>query len=304
MEFRRLKLSSCRINSEELDIFYKNEKHPVDIMTPFPIIVEKNRSKFDVIYGFQKYRNYKNKNYTEIPAYILENPTLIKKVTTLIRYQRNQRELYPIEIAKIIKILLSSGVEKKVIATDIADSLGINRGYKLTDKYLELNTIPQYIIDFLLLKTDSLKIWSRFTNRNENIFKIILDYTSPTLSEFLEIEKNLFEIAKRQNSSIDEAAAEYNLFSIIQENAQNIKKIRKILQEIRYPILSRHRTRINNELKNLKVPENLFVEPDKSLETKSISLSAHITSEEDISRLRNFLNEENVSKLKDILDLL
>src|SRR6056297_2377665 len=104
MEFKRLKLSQCKIVSRKYDIFYNASDKKGEIVTPYPIIVEKDDKNYNLLYGFSKYKHYKNNSYQYVPAYILGSTAVIDKIQTIIRYQRAQRSLYPIEIAKVIDL--------------------------------------------------------------------------------------------------------------------------------------------------------------------------------------------------------
>lgn len=305
MEFKRLRLSNCRIDSSEFDIFLNPDDRPAALISPYPLIVEPHNNSYMVIYGFQKFRSYKNQAYKYIPAYILAEDSYLDKMKTIVEYQRARRTLYPIEIARVISRLESKGIDKKTLATEVADSLGINRGFKLIDRYRSLLHIPGYIVKYLVNKTDSLKIWSRFIDRHEKILKSIIEEMNPTLSELLEIEKNIFEIAKREKKTPDSIAEKYGLFSIIEENSSSsIKKIRRILKKARYPFLTRQRSKINKLIQDIDRPQNIRIKPDQTLETKILEISAMIKDEKDITRLKKFLSENNIIQIKNILKKL
>ena len=305
MEFKRLKLSNCRISYLEFDIFLNQDNKSPALISPYPIIVESDKNGFEVIYGFQKFRSYKKHDYKYIPGYILSQDSYLNKMKMIVEYQRSRRTLYPTEIAKVITRLEEYGINKKTLATEVADSLGINRGFKLIDKYRSLVHIPEYITKFLVNKTDSLKIWSRFIDRDEKILKSIIIETKPTLSELLEIEKNIFEIAKREKKSPDSIAEKYGLFSIIEEKSKaSIKKIRSILKKARYPVLTRHRSKIKKLIQEIDRPQNIRIKPDRNLETKMLEISVMIKNEKDITRLEKFVNEHNIIQIKNILKQL
>ncbi|MCF7886697.1 MAG: hypothetical protein K9M80_09395 [Candidatus Marinimicrobia bacterium] len=303
MEFKRLKLSNCKIDSKELDFFYVRRNRFQNLIDPYPIIVEKCKGVFNILYGFQKFLDYKEKSNNYIPAYILAQIDLLKKIKIIIRYQRAQRDLYLIEISKIISFLLHNGIEKETIATEIADILGINRGYKVLDKYKKLVNIPDYIIDFLLPRTDSLKIWSKFVNRNEKIFKTLLEKGKPSLSELLEIENNLYELSRREASGIDEISQSLQLFRLLDED-NSLKRLRSRLKAKRYPLLTKTKKKINTQINKLDKPGNIELIPDKNLETKSFKLVANIKNIKDIKQFRQWLNQADLDQINKILESL
>ena len=303
MEFKKLKLSRCKIKSTELEIFNQQEQDLISTLTPYPIILEQKNNDYMVVYGFQKYRAYTRHDKNYIPAYIIKNISFLDKLILICRYQRAQRELFPCEIGQIIALLKKHDISNKLVATEIADALGINRGIKLIEQYHKLTQIPNYINDFLMGKTDSLKIWSRFVGRAEKIFKNIIEKASPSLSELLEIEKNLFELSRRENKNIDELAEELDLFLLIENN--DIRAIRNRIKEKRYPLITKHRDQVNQCIQKLNLPNNVSVSPDQSFETKTIKISSLLRDPEDLDRLiRAVSDKKNISIIKNIFKIL
>jgi len=307
MEFKKVKLSRCDDQvASDLDVFYPSGQSDDQLLTPYPIIVERVDGKWVLLHGFGKIKQFRHSSFETAPAYIIDEKNFVDKWITIINYQRSIRKFYPIEIAHIIKLLKGRNIDKRIIATKIADSMGVNRGFQIVDKYEKLIEVPEHIAEFLIPKTGSLKIWQRFAGRSEEIFEKLLELAQPTLSEFLEIEQNLYEIAKRQKSDIDKIAKDLSFDRLLKDKKPRtaIKEIRKILKEKRFPVITKHRKKINNYLKRIRQSGNITVQPDPTFETKTLKLKTTISNEKDLHDLQEFLSEDNITALKKMLENL
>lgn len=306
MEFKKVKLSRCNDQvARDLDVFYPSG-HDDHLLTPYPIIVEKIDGEWALLHGFNKIKQFKNSSLENAPAYIIDEEDFVNKLIIIINYQRSIRELYPIEIARIIDLLKNRNIDKRIVATKVADAMGINRGFQIVDKYEKILKVPEYIVEFLLPKTDSLKIWQRFVCKKEKIFQKLLELAQPTLSEFLEIEQNLSEIAQRQKSDIEKIAEDLSLENLLRNKKPRtaVKEIRRLLKEKRFPVITKHRRNIDNYLKKIRQPGNISLQPDPTFETRTVKLETKITDQKDLRDLQGFLSDENIAAIKKLLENL
>ncbi|MCF7740529.1 MAG: hypothetical protein K9N00_01925 [Candidatus Marinimicrobia bacterium] len=307
MELKKVKLSRCDDQvARDLDVFYPSGQTDDHLLTPYPIIVENIDGKWALLHGFNKIKQFRNRSLKTAPAYIIAEKIFVDKLIIIINYQRSIRALYPIEIARIIELLKNKNIDKRILATKVADAMGINRGFQIVDKYEKLLEVPEYIVEFLIPKTDSLKIWQRFVGKKERIFQKLLELAPPTLSEFLEIEQNLSEIAQRQKSDIEKIAKDLSLENLLRNKKPRtaIKETRKLLKKKRYPVITKHRRNIDNYLKKIRQPGNISLQPDPTFETRTVKFETTITDQQDLRDLQDFLSKDNLATIKKLLENL
>jgi len=301
MDFKKLKISDCKMVDKKWDFFFSEEEVKTSLLSVNPIIVEPEGNKYVLLYGFKIVEAFQERDKETIPAYILNKLPLVEKIKKIAEYHRQKRSLYPIEIAKIID-KIEDKVKKEKLATEIADALGINRGYQIIDEYKSLNEVPEYIARFLTKKDASLKLIRQFRNRDESVLKKILDKCEPTLNEFMNISKNLYEIAQREDKNIFEIVEELELDRILsKQGKQAVGKIYSLLEKRRYPIKNEYETKLRNELKKIDSPSFIKINPDWSLETRNLKFEAKISEERELDQLIDFFKGVDKQPLIKIL---
>ena len=78
-------------------------------------------------------------------------------------------------------------------------------------------------------------------------------------------------------------------------NQQQTTQLKKELQELSHPTLTKQNKQISSAINNLSISKKISIDWDKTLENKGITLHTTITSEKDLQEIIDELNSKKTA---------
>ena len=294
-------------NDRCFDVF---ETEPEGYHFSESLLVQKTGNGYRIITGFASLSAGISPDYrfSAVSLSADENPLEILK--TIILLKQKSRALYPIEMARIFRLARELDVPETDIDKNLMPVLRLKQEKGLAGHYLQLLMLSEKYCKYLIGKKAPAKTWlglTRFDKTGRQQIEKIIDL-NPTLSVFEEIIVNLFEIAARETVSVSDLLADLNWDAALNDGTLEAKdrlfKIRDLITRRRYPLLSAHRERIGELVKQLKLPENASLNYDKTFEKKELRISWRLNSAADIKRMRTFYSGKIIRLFQQLLDAL
>jgi len=279
------------------------------VLSPFILVQQKN--KFCLIDGFKRYRFFRNRTVSTIPAMLYSEENVEDAFFHGIILNETQRPLSVIEKSQVAKILHQ--FEKEEYRDKIYDFLGIPNKKRFTQKYLHINKLPHYAKKYFHEFQFSLRQIERILPSSISKLKewIKLSYSLRLKAqEFVNLVEILSDISLRENVSVDILYHEFKISEFLDTDwtiQQKASHLKRHLHQIRYPLLSRIHKNVEEHITKLKKATTLPMEIhwDKTLERPGYSLLFYLEHKEKIKELQELiLNrrfEKDLEKLFKIL---
>lgn len=185
--------------------------------------------------------------------------------------------------------------KEKIKEDKIIKILQIPPSKRIIELYFWIAKQKKEFIDFIVKKDTPLRKIEHLTGFKKDEMDLIINKIlplNPTISIFEEITKNILEISRRDGISLD----------LILNNETSLNELRKHIFNKRYPVLSKLRDLIENEIDKIK-EKNISVIWDKNLEDESLKI---ILDFKNIEEFQNAIKKLslNTEKIKTILAVL
>ncbi len=273
-----------------------------------PFIAVKKKDMAEILIDAGRLSYYKTQKNSEIPVYFLAaNSTFFELLTAATDYFLFDHTLNNRIIAKILNILETTSIDRQTYAAFVSKKLKIPPRKTVTEKYRAFNRIITPVSDYLISKKAPLKAWEYIaispTDDQQFYAQLIADL-KPSLGNFLEIIENLTETNKLNARNF--AILKKELRTILEQDEKKNKlyQIRHKIQEFRYPLLTKHRDKINELFSELNRPEQINLQYDRSFEKKEITGFFRIDTANDIDAIADFFKEKNRKTLQKIIKKL
>ncbi len=315
MRITTLSWRNCEATDRQWDIFYSSLEPKVahrPLQFPrYPLILRAVGKKHQLLYGFDLFWYYIEQGIDSFPAYILtENRSWCELARLVVNYHRQQRELYPIEVAKLLNLLIEHDTSLQQIIDELADHLGVDLNMRNLNAYLSLTALPPELVEFLIRKKAPLQVWMLTGKMHPGATPFLLQLIQKTklsLSVFREIITHVYEIARRDDCRFSQVIDSLGVTATLaasQTPSQRLAQLRQQIRAARFPVLSAQQQRIKAQIDQLYIPTNLKVTTDPSLETRCIQLSAVIRETIEWRQLQEFFTRNEVADIQKLLDML
>ena len=281
----------------------------VSIGIIYPLLAWKNQGFIILIDGFKRLEIAKSIGITELP-FILMSGNLGFEEIIKIRYYNIKQEDAELNAHQKLSILMM------LKEADQADQI-IKNWQKILnlfnpEKYLNILNWPKIALDYIYNYNVSIKQLQYIIGQSsEVITEIFLLATSLSIRivELSTIVEILSEIALNEKVSIISILNREQIHSLMENRDlnrnQKILKLKKILNEWRYPTIIKYQKQLDDQLKKLSFNENTQILYDKTFEKSNIILSVRLRNSEDLDNFVNLITDKsNKLTLKAILSSL
>ena len=281
----------------------------VSIGIIYPLLAWKNQGFIILIDGFKRLEIAKSFGITELP-FILMSGNLGFEEIIKIRYYNIKQEDAELNAHQKLSILMM------LKEADQADQI-IKNWQKILnlfnpEKYLNILNWPKIALDYIYNYNVSIKqLQYIISQSSEVITEIFLLATSLSIRivELSTIVGILSEIALNEKVSIISILNREQIHSLMENRDlnrnQKILKLKKILNEWRYPTIIKYQKQLDDQLKKLSFNENTQILYDKTFEKSNIILSVRLRNSEDLDNFVNLITDKsNKLTLKAILSSL
>ena len=243
-----------------------------------------------------------------IPAFVSFRDVAKIRLETL---SVDQNSFSGIHLCRVLKLLSKEGFSKNEIAFQVFPSLGLVSSVRLAGQLLDL----QKKLEASEIHAESLLPESMMSMGYEDLLPLLKflnsDFPSVVrLAEKMEVKgkkwRNLLqvldEVARLQQTTADEILQYPEIQKILEDsNLQGpvrYRLLKRQLDTLRYPELSKMRKKFDQTCKNLKLPERLTLESDQYFENDELALKIKFRSvdelREHLMNLSDTVNSENL----------
>jgi hypothetical protein len=272
----------------------------------YPILVwAQTPNSFILIDGYKRLLIAKETQQMEISCIVLQQEILKQNIAGFIlaKYYATIQN-YPILKILFIELCQSMGLEKKQII-EFFKQLELNP--KDWNNYKNIINLPLEIKEYCLEKKFSIKQCIMINNYPLDILNLVMHWQTKillTASIFLEITENIFEFLRISNKTVLNIEKNENILAILSsENNISIKTnlLRNHLKSLRYPTLEKINEKLTKTKEKLKLPKNIKLNWDYTLEEKELQFLLKIKSKDEwnntIQNLKSITTPAIIDKL-------
>ena len=278
------------------------------LITP-PLLIKKN-SIFIIVSGFRRIAACMKLAWNEIPARVLKSD--VNELVCLrlaIAENALQRSLNLIETARCLQ-KLSLLISDRRHLTESAASLGLPDNPSIIAKIKSLDLLPMPIQKSILADTISLAMATELKSLEPDsaiAFTRLFDQLRIGLNKQKEIVTLVKEIARREDLSIQEIMENKGFKDIMThrdlDRGQKSRKLRAYLRQYRYPRIAAAEKEFEECRKNLKLGNDIKLNPPKNFEATIYELNLAFSSLEHLKNIQTRLDKIiQLPDLKKILD--
>lgn len=279
----------------------------------YPIIVYKDRKgQLHLVDGKKRVQFATLNRDTMIRATILPENTPVTDLITLILCNKR----YEIEFSIINKIqFIYFACSLNAPESWVLQSLCIPFEFKPDSDFLRecerVYNLPKELKLFCHEKKFSFKQLLNLTYHQRDVLKKLMEWKPAlqlTASTLDEIASNLKDYLKADNKNLGEFLSEPEIEDIMESSLSprdKTEKLRHFIHIKRYPVLSSTNASIKKTVDGLKLPKEIHLKWDKTLENKNLELSINVNDSRKWEKLLNKLSSPETKKaLKSILEEL
>lgn len=273
-----------------------------------PVIVQPlQKNMYRIVSGFKRFFAAKELGLSSLPARILKDnlpSTEILSLTLL----AHPKKLSLAEKARVVRIMNFLGLSSEQIIQKYGSFLDIN-SRELVEAYLKISNYHPALLSYLSAQGISLKqslAAEGLSFQEQNFLLSLVNSLNVKGYDFRNILIDLKEIATREKKRTITIVKELGIPEILEDStltrSQKTDKVKTVIRERRYPLL----TKINRELKKLskKLKFSLPAEVkwDSKLEEPGLKLSFRIIRSETVKSIVDDLsNKSNVNLIRELL---
>ncbi len=277
-----------------------------------PLVIHTIGGENHIIDGFRRARIATELGESKVPCTSIGEDTPIDDIVKIILID-HLRDITstPVLSALFVDFVKGLGLERETIIKDILPLLGMDSHRALLKKIERVAGLPQGIISFCDEKRLSLRQCCRLTLYPESLLNAIIplkDEIHLTTSILDEMLSDLNDLIRRDGMDIGEFFEGLKSRGIFDEGTsprERTERLRNIIRERRYPVLTQTRARLQEIRSRIKLPERVAIRWDKSLERKEVEIIIKIRRKGELKdRLSKLLKDEVHDAIEEIVDNL
>lgn len=252
----------------------------------YPILTERKEGLI-IVSGWRRILACIELDMGEIPIYLLLEDDDLKVLLFRIYEDLASRELNFLEKAEIISKLKSFGMRREEIIEKYLPLLSINPSSYDFNIYFSLSNLDKSVKEAILdenISFQSARVLTLFSKSDQ---KRLLPFLIPLSFNYQkELLGDIYEILKRDNISLKNLSTKQNIKKIIESEKfsalEKAKKIREIIKEMRYPLLSSWEVAYKDWIRKLKLPSSIKIIHDKFFEEEGLNLNIKFKNPKDL----------------------
>lgn len=296
------------------DILFMSEKHlcngsfdKLGILSP--VIVQKEKDENGLLHlvdGGKRIKYLKQKGMTSVDAVVLPEETQVTDIITLILCDK--REDIGSSVMNRVQFI-NYAVDLKAPEQWIMDSLCVPLELKPHSGTLSnsgrIKTLPKELRRFCHEKKFSMKQLVNLSSYPNDLLGLLvvwdplLQLTASTMDE---IASNLRDWLRSNNNNASDIVNDREISEILDSSMDprdKTERLRRLISIRRFPILSEVNVRIETVISDLKLPKEIGIKWDRTLENKNAALSVNIN---DPKKWQGILNKLGSKEVKDALE--
>ena len=275
-----------------------------------PVVLEPADSSFRVVHGFRRLACAGALGITDVPA-ILSEKTGLDNLKQSLRENRAIRPFNIYEQSRTLALAQSLGANTSVVIEQFLPLLNLHPVKHLYDEYTGFHRLPEMLIEFLVDKDVPISRTQVFQQLDADGLEItlqILEAFSPGINVLDELVTNLYEIGRREQTSLGDVYRDLRIPETIDQAPQPhqaLGEVRRRVRERRYPVLHETNRAIRALADRLDLGPRARIHWDTKLESRGVNGSFHWESTEDVRETIGHLSKkQNMELLRKIFELV
>jgi ParB-like chromosome segregation protein Spo0J len=278
-----------------------------------PLWVVSGKEGYRILAGFRRFRAAEAAGVGVLPCRVFpESDAADRLFEEALRVQASQREFHPVEKARVIQILNRLGVSGEDILTRFLPILGLAQKNELIGETAGLTSLHPALLDYLERHPVSLKqasAFRRFSAEDQAVLAGLGTGLQIRIVELSEIAAWIHDLVRVRGTSADALLAAAGLTDLIADPGLNrnekIAAVKEALRRERYPALESWNEKIRILRDGLRMPENIRLTWDPSLESPGFRMEIRVQSAADLEAVAAFFSsKENRQRMDEILSLV
>jgi len=277
-----------------------------------PVIVQRGEDGVHLVDGRKRIQYAKQNGMISVDAVVLPVETQVTDIITFILCdKREDIGSSVMNMVQFICFAVSLNVPEKWALESLCVPLGLKPHPNTLHSCGRVNRLPKELRRFCHEKKFSLKQLINMASYPDDLLGLLVEWNrllQLTASTMDEIASNLRDWLRSKNKSIDDLMNDAEIREILGSSMDPRDKTGRLRQLIRirqFPVLSEVNSRIEKSVSDLKLPKEIGIKWDRTLENKNAALSININDPEKWQRVLDALRSKEVKEaLEDILDEL
>lgn len=271
--------------------------------------------KYQIVHGFRRVLACRDLHFEAVEAWVynLENLGDLEGFRISLLDNLAIRRLNLIEKATVLyKLFHQFGLEKQVVIRDYMPLLNLEPSSEVLGGYLQLYQLEGEVQNYLVAEEIPLKLaleLLRFSPEDQRQLVRLASSLKLTLNTFKELISLIEEIMGREDITLENLLDELDIPGILASSIlpvpQKTEKVRKILKQRRYPLLTSLEDQLQEKLKQLRLPKEVLITLPPFLEGDRLKVTFQFRNIKELEKILMKLQELiRREELKDILRLL
>jgi ParB/RepB/Spo0J family partition protein len=271
--------------------------------------------KYQIVHGFRRVLACRDLHFEAVEAWVynLENLGDLEGFRISLLDNLTIRRLNLIEKATVLyKLFHQFGLEKQVVIRDYMPLLNLEPSSEVLGGYLQLYQLEGEVQNYLVAEEIPLKLaleLLRFSPEDQRQLVHLASSLKLTLNTFKELISLIEEIMGREDITLENLLDELDIPGILASSIlpvpQKTEKVRKILKQRRYPLLTSLEDQLQEKLKQLRLPKEVLITLPPFLEGDRLKVTFQFRNIKELERILMKLQELiGREELEDILRLL
>jgi hypothetical protein len=249
-----------------------------------PVILFRDReSLFHLVDGLKRVQYAGHKQLKTLAAVVLPEYTPATEIVTLILLNRKSViEASIINRIRFIRFALLSGAPESWVVDTVCPSFGLKPHSSFLKECGQIESLPAELQHFSHEKRFSLKQLLNLACYPPEVLQQLVQWNADlhlTASVMDEIASGLKDYLAFQNLRLEEFLADPEVDSLLCSSLSprsKTEKLRQLLYEKRFPVLSQANAKIRECIENLKLPGNMTIDWDRTLENRRIGITLQL----------------------------
>ena len=249
---------------------------------------------------------------TLVDAVVLPDNTPVTDIIALILYdKREEIGSSVMNRVQFIRFAVSLNAPEEWMIASLCVLLRLKPHAETLQSCERINRLPKELKFFCHEKKFSLKQLLNLASYSDDLLGLLVEWNSPlqlTASTMDEIASNLNSFLRSQDRGTADLVNDAEIREILDSSMDprdKTERLRQLIRTRQFPVLSEVNSRIEKAVSDLKLPKEIGIKWDRTLENKNAALSININDPKKWQGIIDTLGSKEVKDaLKEILDEL
>ncbi|MBL7031948.1 MAG: ParB N-terminal domain-containing protein, partial [Nitrospira sp.] len=278
-----------------------------------PLIVQKDEEgRLHLVDGKKRIAYAKQNGMTLVDAVVLPDNTPVTDIIALILYdKREEIGSSVMNRVQFIRFAVSLNAPEEWMIASLCVLLRLKPHAETLQSCERINRLPKELKFFCHEKKFSLKQLLNLASYSDDLLGLLVEWNSPlqlTASTMDEIASNLNSFLRSQDRGTADLVNDAEIREILDSSMDprdKTERLRQLIRTRQFPVLSEVNSRIEKAVSDLKLPKEIGIKWDRTLENKNAALSININDPKKWQGIIDTLGSKEVKDaLKEILDEL